>query len=272
MGSASACAEVGAAAAVAALHPACDDRRDPPALEPRCARAPSGPRRSPQRTCPSIPPRCTPTTTASSGGARRPPRVKLLGGVADVLRRALAPGETIRYVARGVRYSLFEHVFGGAAVAAYTNMTALVLTDRRLLLVQIRRSGKPADIKNEVPLSAIHAAKKGFTGLGLQLADGTKLKFVVGERPRREAARRRSCPARAARRSAEPSLDPSLPRLSRARPGPRRHDARLLPAGVPHPVPGSRGGRPACRRSSPGSATSISAITSSVPSSSSARC
>ncbi len=105
-------------------------------------------------------------------------RAKLLAGVAETVRRALAPGETIRYVARGVRYFLFEHVFGGAAVAQYHNMTALVLTDRRLLLLQIGRSGKAGDIKNEVPLAAIQGAKKGFMGFRIQLADGTKLRFV----------------------------------------------------------------------------------------------
>jgi hypothetical protein len=105
-------------------------------------------------------------------------RAKLLRGVEDVLRRALAPGELVRYAARGVRYSVFEHFFGGAAVSQYHNMTALVLTDRRLLLLQVRPRGKAGDIKNEVPLAAIQRAKKGLTGLTLQLADRTKLRFV----------------------------------------------------------------------------------------------
>ena len=86
-------------------------------------------------------------------------RAKLLAGVEEALRRALAPGETIRYAARGVRYHLVEHLFGGAAVAQYHNMTALVLTDRRLLLLQLGRRGKIGDIKNEVPLDAIEGAK-----------------------------------------------------------------------------------------------------------------
>ncbi len=132
-------------------------------------------------------------------------RAKLLDGVADVVRRALAPGETIRYAARGVRYHLLEHVFGGAAVAQYHNMTALVLTDRRLLLVQIGRAGKAGDIKNEVPLAAIQGASKGFTGLRIQLADGTKLRYVSvsgRDRKRLEAL----LPRASGPRSAEPSL------------------------------------------------------------------
>jgi hypothetical protein len=106
-------------------------------------------------------------------------RAKLLAGVEGALRRALAPGETIRYAARGVRYYLVEHLFGGAAVAQYHNMTALVLTDRRLLLLQLGRRGKIGDIKNEVPLDAIEGAKgAGILGWRILLADGSKLAFA----------------------------------------------------------------------------------------------
>jgi hypothetical protein len=105
-------------------------------------------------------------------------RAKLLAGVEEALRRALAPGETIRYAARGVRYHLVEHLFGGAAVAQYHNMTALVLTDRRLLLLQLGRRGKIGDIKNEVPLDGIEGAKgAGILGWRVLLADGSKLAF-----------------------------------------------------------------------------------------------
>lgn len=146
-------------------------------------------------------------------------RAKLLGGVSDVVRRALAPGETIRYVARGIRYYLFEHIFGGAAVAQYHNMTALVLTDRRLLLVQIGRSGKAGDIKNEIPLAAIQDARKGLMGLRLQLADGTKLRFVsVSNRDGKRLAA--LLPRAGGPRSSEPSLVHLCPACLRPVPGP----------------------------------------------------
>jgi hypothetical protein len=146
-------------------------------------------------------------------------RAKLLGGVADVVRRTLAPGETVRYVGRGVRYHLLEHVFGGAAVAQYHNMTALVLTDRRLLLVQLDRRGRAADIKNEVPLAAIRGAgRKGFS-FRIQLADGTKLSFVQmsGADKKRFGALR---PAAAGPRTAERSLVHLCPACLGAVPGP----------------------------------------------------
>jgi hypothetical protein len=146
-------------------------------------------------------------------------RAKLLGGVSEVLRRALAPGETVRYAARGVRYSVWEHMFGGAAVAQYHNMTALVLTDRRLLLLQLGHRGKAGDIKNELPLAAIHRASKGAMGLRLALADGTKLRFVSvsGKDGKRLAA---LLPAAAAGpKSATPSLVHLCPACLRAVPG-----------------------------------------------------
>jgi hypothetical protein len=147
-------------------------------------------------------------------------RVKLLGGIADVLRRALAPGETVRYAARGVRYHVVEHVFGGAAVAQYQNMTALVLTDRRLLLVQLGRSGKAADMKNEVPLAAIQGAKKGFMGLRIKLADGKKLQFASMRGADAKRLQGLLPTAATEPRSSGPSLVHLCPACLRAVPGP----------------------------------------------------
>jgi hypothetical protein len=156
------------------------------------------------------------------GRRARARRAKLLAGIADVLRRALAPGELVRYAARGVRYSPWEHVFGGAAVAQYHNMTALVLTDRRLLLVQVGSRGRAADIKNQVALDAIRGAKRGFlSGWTLRLADGTKLSFTSlrgPDRKRLEALLPAAAPAAPASR--EPSLVALCPACLRPVPGP----------------------------------------------------
>jgi hypothetical protein len=153
------------------------------------------------------------------GRRARATREKLLAGLADVLRRALGPGETVRYLARGIRYHVLEHVFGGAAVAQYHNMTALVLTDRRLLLLQIDRRGKAADIKNELPLAAVRGARTGMMGLRIELADGTKLRFVS---VRRADAKRLAAllPSAAGPKSSEPSLVPLCPACLRPVPGP----------------------------------------------------
>jgi hypothetical protein len=150
-------------------------------------------------------------------------RAKLLAGVADVLGRALAPGETVRYLARGVRYWLREHLFGGAAVAYYHNQVALVVTDRRLLLVQLGARGRAGDLKHEVALAAIRGAGRSFlSGWRVRLADGTKLAFTrvpAADRKRLEALFPRATGPEAPRTS-EASLVPLCPACLRPVPGP----------------------------------------------------
>ena len=145
-------------------------------------------------------------------------RAKLLGGIEVALRKALAPGETIRYVARGCRYFLGEYWFGGGA-AYHHNMTALVLTDRRLLLVQIDGRGRPGDMKNQVQLAAIRGAGRSFlSGWGIRLADGTRLSFVAlraADRKRLQAL----LPTCEGPKAAEPSLEHLCPACLRHVPG-----------------------------------------------------
>jgi hypothetical protein len=145
-------------------------------------------------------------------------RAGLLAGIADVLARALAPGETLRWAARGYRYAAGEFYFAGWA-AYHHNQTALVLTDRRLLLVQVGSRGKAADIKNQVPLAAIRGARgRSLGGFGIALADGTRLAFIGlprADRRRLEALLPRS----EGPRSATPSLEHLCPACLRPVPG-----------------------------------------------------
>ncbi|WP_243338143.1 hypothetical protein [Anaeromyxobacter soli] len=146
-------------------------------------------------------------------------RAKLVDGIAGVLRTALAPGETIRYAARGMRYFLFEYAFGGAPAYVH-NITALVLTDRRLLLVQLDGRGRPGDIKNQVPLPALRGAGRHFlSGWRIRLADGSCLRFVglrAADRKRLEAL----LPAVDGPKAAEPSLQHLCPACLGVVPGP----------------------------------------------------
>ena len=70
-------------------------------------------------------------------------RAKLLGNLKPVLLRALEAGERVRYAARAVRYEVGEFLFSGHLAAVYSNRMALVLTDRRLLMLYVDSSGKP---------------------------------------------------------------------------------------------------------------------------------
>ena len=146
-------------------------------------------------------------------------RAKLLGGIAEVLRRALAPGETVRYAARGVRYFAVEFALGGMA-SQHHNMVALVLTDRRLLLVQIDGRMRAKDLKHEVPLAAIRGARRSLLGgWRVALADGTKLAFLsVGRTDRTRLEK--LLPASSGPKAAQPSLVHLCPACLRAVPGP----------------------------------------------------
>ncbi|WP_242345092.1 hypothetical protein [Anaeromyxobacter terrae] len=145
-------------------------------------------------------------------------RAKLVAGIEGVLRTALAPGETIRYVARGCRFFLFEYALGGAPAHVH-NLTALVLTDRRLLLVQLDWRGRAGDIKNQVPLTAIRGAGRSLSGWRIRLADGSSLKFVsirAADRKRLEAL----LPTADGPKAAGPSLQHLCPACLGVTPGP----------------------------------------------------
>ncbi len=146
-------------------------------------------------------------------------RAKLLAGVEGVLRRTLASGETVRYAARGSRFFLGEYLLAGAAAQLH-NLTALVVTDKRLLLVQLDRRGRAGDMKNEVPLERIRGAvRSAFGGWRIRLADGSKLAFVSMrrvDRKRLEAL----LPTGDGSRSAEPSLVHLCPSCIKPVPGP----------------------------------------------------
>lgn len=105
-------------------------------------------------------------------------RAKLLAKNASTLRRALQPGERIRYAALAMRYWFWETYFAGWA-SYHHNQHLLVLTDRRLLLLQITSRGNPADLKNQIALEEICGTKKqSFLNVfTLLTADGARLKL-----------------------------------------------------------------------------------------------
>ncbi len=107
-------------------------------------------------------------------------RKKLLAAFTPVLRTALEPGERVHAVGQGFRYQRMEYLLTGHATAQFANQTALVLTDRRLLMLSVGVSGRPRDIKNQVRLSEIRGVKKPSrfgSGVLFELADGSKLDF-----------------------------------------------------------------------------------------------
>jgi hypothetical protein len=117
-------------------------------------------------------------------GARRamPKRLAAIALVRPVLNRALLAGERVRFVSYGVRVSGIEQYLQGA-FAVLNNTYAVVLTDQRLLMLQVhgrgitawyRKSGRLGDLKNAIPLSSIRSAK-GLLQLVLTLRDRSKI-------------------------------------------------------------------------------------------------
>ncbi len=104
-------------------------------------------------------------------------RTLVIERLKDILAKALAPGEPIRFATTCIRYSLVEFYFAGAA-SYHHNQYALVITDRRALFLQMRGK-RPAPIKNHLALSAIRSVKRGLFGAWkLKLADGAALSLT----------------------------------------------------------------------------------------------
>jgi len=108
-------------------------------------------------------------------------RLRTIKSLRPMLAQVLRPDERIRFLTTATLYNLVEFYFQGA-LAAYENSYLLVLTNQRLLLLQLSGTrGRAGDLKNAVPLSSIRKIEGRFT-LQLRLCDGKKLRFssIVG--------------------------------------------------------------------------------------------
>lgn len=131
-------------------------------------------------------------------------RARLLASLRPVLLQVLEPGERIRYATRGFarRFTI------GGALGQLANQMALVLTNRRLLLVDVNRSGRARDVKNQVRLSEVRGARAGLlNGFEIRLGDGKALRYT--------GVPRRSCRTLAA---ALPKLERGAARTKSAGP------------------------------------------------------
>ena len=161
-------------------------------------------------------------------------RAKLLRALGPLLARVLEPDEPVRYAARGYLYSAAEFLLSGHLAARTTNQMALVLTDRRLLWLQVDGRGRPKDLKNQVKVDRVRRASAGWTG-SFTLETVSREKLVFNSVPRAD-------------RNALAALLPGSPAAPRESAKSIEH---LCPACV-HVVPGPVGSAercpdPACR-------------------------
>lgn len=111
-------------------------------------------------------------------------RLKLLKRIDEPLRALLWPDERVTYLTPGVLYSFWESYFFGLPMY-FLNRRALVLTNERLILIQIDSSHRPRELRSHVPLAAVARIGRTFFGnTTLKLKAGKS--YTVAYVPRRD--------------------------------------------------------------------------------------
>lgn len=126
---------------------------------------------------------------ACGGGGRRLARrrFRMLKALDAVLEQALEQGERVHLASWGVECLLWEQLFFGLW-SQLLNRRALVVTDRRLLLLQLDHRHRPMVLRSQI-LHGTIASVRGrlLGGLALRLHDGRKL--TLSGVPRRDRRR-----------------------------------------------------------------------------------
>lgn len=111
-------------------------------------------------------------------------KTKLLARIERKVLGILEPGERVRYLTFGSGVSFWESYFLGWAMY-YLNSRAILLTDRRMILVQIDWRRRPRELVSQIRYGAIR--KVGRTLFGstrMTLGDGKR--HVLAYVPRRD--------------------------------------------------------------------------------------
>jgi hypothetical protein len=119
---------------------------------------------------------------ASNTFARRrnAARRELLAGLADLLEATLAPRERIRWAARACRCGVDAPATATGWAANHQEKAAVLVTDRRLLLVQLDRRGRPGARREQVRLDQVRGTlDRAWRSWRVYLGDGTLLRFVA---------------------------------------------------------------------------------------------
>lgn len=115
-----------------------------------------------------------------SRGARRrsKKKFKLLRRIDEKLREMLNEGEQVRFLSRGTTFTLLESYLLGWLLY-YFNKRAVVLTDRRIILLQIHWRSKPGVLASQIRYRGIEKVKTGLLGgVVVKLRDGKKVRFT----------------------------------------------------------------------------------------------
>ena len=117
--------------------------------------------------------------SAQGFGAKRLERnrLKLMKEIDPLVQRLLADGERVQFVTWGMDYTFLEQFIMGIW-ALLINRRALVLTDRRILILQIDTRRRALDLKAQLRYQAIEKITKGTFGyIAFTLRNRKKLVF-----------------------------------------------------------------------------------------------
>lgn len=114
-------------------------------------------------------------------------KFKLLRGIDEALRDLLEEDEEVLFLSFGSDTSGLEAYFLGWALY-FLYRRAIVLTDRRILFLQINSRNKPGELRRQLRYAAIQRVTRTLLRRAkFELRDGTK--EVLGYAPRRDAGR-----------------------------------------------------------------------------------
>lgn len=113
-------------------------------------------------------------------------RLKLLKRIDPVLRTILWEDERVLFVTRGVMARFLEWYFLGWALY-FLARRAIVVTDRRIVLLQISTRGKPGDLVSQIDEPAIADVRSTIMGyMTVEFRNGAKVLFAAVPRPSRK--------------------------------------------------------------------------------------
>jgi hypothetical protein len=113
-------------------------------------------------------------------------RLKLLKRLAPALEEILWDDERVLFLTRGVMARFLEWYLLGWALY-YLARRAIIVTDRRIVLLQINRRGKPGELVSQIDESAVAEVASTFTGYTkIAFRNGGHVLFAGVPRPERK--------------------------------------------------------------------------------------
>lgn len=103
-------------------------------------------------------------------------KIGLLTRLSPLLARILGEQERVLFIGRGIIQYLAEIFFGNGWLTYYYNIHALVFTDQRILLINIKNNGQPKHMLHQIRYGAIQRWK------GPSLIGGVVIKFNAGKK------------------------------------------------------------------------------------------